>query len=186
MPTRERRTRSLRPMRRVDRAGGPDSEGWCVHAMFRRRRCHTPKVIAIKDFDKWVSIEPNTGCWMWMGQITNAGYGRVSIRHRYHPAHRVFYEAHVGPIPDGLQIDHLCRHRWCVNPAHMEPVTCSENLRRGESPVGRNARKVHCVRGHAFDESNTLKLKGGGRRCRACHRRRARQSYRRQQLEEHN
>lgn len=71
-----------------------------------------------------------TPCWIW--QLTKAqGYGKTKIRGKWHLAHRVFYEDHVAPIPEGLVIDHLCCQRDCVNPDHMEPVTIAENVRRG-------------------------------------------------------
>lgn len=74
--------------------------------------------------------EDENGCWIWWGKPDAGGYGRLSINHRDAYAHRASYEHHVGPIPDGLTIDHLCRNRKCINPAHLEPVTLSENSRR--------------------------------------------------------
>lgn len=85
-------------------------------------------------------------------------------------AHRVSYETFVGPIPAGLTLDHLCRNTLCINPAHLEPVTIKENVLRGDGPTARNARKTHCDRGHAFDETNTGPNANGGRSCRACKR----------------
>lgn len=82
-------------------------------------------------------------------------------------AHRFAYELHKGPIPKGLEIDHLCRNTLCVNPNHLEAVTHRENVRRGTSPTARNAMKSECKRGHPLDEKNTY-LDGTGRKCKKC------------------
>lgn len=99
------------------------------------------------------------------------GYVRVKVggsRLAVH-AHRLAYEAVKGPIPAGLQIDHLCRVRNCVNPDHLEAVTQQENVRRGR--VGENTRsKTHCPQGHPYDEANTYRNPAGSRNCRTCHR----------------
>jgi HNH endonuclease len=113
------------------------------------------------------------GCWPWLGYINGDGYGRVAWHRRSTQAHRVVYELLVGPIPEGLQIDHLCRVRHCVNPGHMEPVSQAENLRRGAGPwpaAAINRDKTHCPHGHAYDEVNTIRRSDGSRRCRICNR----------------
>jgi hypothetical protein len=120
--------------------------------------------------------EPNTGCWLWLGADNGRGYGRVCIDGRTMYAHRVTFERLRGPIPDGMQLDHLCRMRGCCNPAHLQPVTNAENTKRGSRPTQlaeenrrRGAAQTHCIRGHAFDDANTLaKSKNGRRQCRAC------------------
>jgi hypothetical protein len=129
-----------------------------------------------------VAAEPNSGCWLWVGAIANTGYGTYAVSGpppSYKTtvlAHRHIYLTLVGPIPDGLQLDHLCRTRCCVNPAHLEPVTQAENIRRGESPSGRHARVTHCPFGHAYEGKNIMvvRKKDGttNRRCAACHYRR--------------
>jgi hypothetical protein len=90
--------------------------------------------------------------WMWTGAKSGSGYGVLSMPTpsgwQPRPAHRIAYELLVGSIPDGLTIDHLCRVRLCVNPAHLEPVTMRENILRGESPTAKNARKTTCDQGH--------------------------------------
>lgn len=78
---------------------------------------------------KRYEVDPETGCWLWLGS-TMYGYGRCSHKGKSHQAHRVLYERHKGPIPEGLQIDHLCRNKRCVNPDHLEAVTSVENARR--------------------------------------------------------
>lgn len=107
------------------------------------------------------------GCWIWQLSTTSDGYGKATVQGRRLYAHRVSYEEHVGPIPEGLTIDHLCGVRACVNPAHLEPVPLAENIRRGQGWPGINARKTHCIRGHEFTPENTMPNQGG-RRCRAC------------------
>jgi hypothetical protein len=82
--------------------------------------------------------------------------------------HRVVYEALVKPIPVGLVLDHLCRVRHCVNPAHLEPVTQRENVLRGETAPAANKAKTHCVRGHPFSGQNLILRKSGVRECRTC------------------
>ena len=107
-----------------------------------------------------------SGCWQWVGTVSTNGYGQWGNRR----AHRAVYEMYKGPIPDGLQLDHLCRNRPCVNPDHLEPVTCRENILRGVGHTSQNARKTHCKRGHPLEGRNLRPdiTRLGGRGCRLC------------------
>ncbi|MFJ2909383.1 HNH endonuclease signature motif containing protein [Streptomyces sp. NPDC087228] len=109
-------------------------------------------------------------CWTWTAATNNRGYGGFKINGVAIGAHRWSYEQLLGPIPAGLELDHLCRTRACVNPSHTEPVTHRVNTLRSSGPTARAARATHCPRGHAYDEANTYNTPAGWRRCRACRR----------------
>lgn len=117
-----------------------------------------------------------TPCWIWQGYTEKTGYGRITVNKRRWRAHRWMYEQEVGPIPEGLTLDHLCGVRNCVNPDHLEPVTLVENSLRGGSPWARNRRKTHCLRGHEFTKENTF-WSEGSRGCRLCRAIRKRKYY---------
>ncbi|WP_280332887.1 HNH endonuclease signature motif containing protein [Nocardia wallacei] len=110
------------------------------------------------------------GCWIWQLYRNGQGYGWITVRDVNRPAHRVAYETFVGPIPDGLELDHLCRVRACVNPAHLEPVTHAENMRRGMAPGVVARRTGVCQRGHALTGYNVMQRSDGHVQCRECHR----------------
>lgn len=111
-----------------------------------------------------------TPCWLWIGAIKDQGYGNFKDSSgKTRTAHCVSYEQLVGPIPTGLELDHLCRVLNCVNPGHLEPVTKTENCLRGVSFAAINARKTHCNHGHEFNEANTYIGPNKDRACKACH-----------------
>lgn len=114
-------------------------------------------------------------CWVWTGAKNPRGYGNIGYQGKTYKAHRFVYERLVGPIPEGMTLDHLCFNSLCVNPEHLEPCTNAENNRRGTSLSAMRARQTHCVRGHEFTPDNTYIRPGrGGRRCKTCDRARAR------------
>ena len=108
-------------------------------------------------------------CWTWIASKSHDGYGRFRAPGRLNVmAHRWAYKQLVGPIPDGLTLDHLCRNRACVNPSHLEPVTNRVNVLRGVGLTAVNATTTHCPQGHPYDAQNTRRYRGG-RYCKACH-----------------
>lgn len=108
-------------------------------------------------------------CWTLPLKPASTGYHVISIRNRNNLAHRAFYEHLVERIPEGHQLDHLCRNRWCCHPNHVAPVTLKENLLRGDGVAGRNTRKQRCPKGHALSGSNLFVRKDKiGRGCKKC------------------
>ena len=119
-------------------------------------------------------VHVEDGCWEWLGSRTPTGYGTFKWQGRTSPAHRWMWRVLRGEIPSGLELDHLCRNRGCVNPEHLEPVTHDENVRRSLPFVSRgqshhNGGKTHCPNGHPLSGDNLyLDRKGKQRMCRAC------------------
>jgi hypothetical protein len=126
--------------------------------------------------DKAGPVWNGTNCWLWLGAKQRAGHGRLRSGEgrKLILAHVFAYREIVGPIPDELELDHLCRNPACVNPSHLEPVTHQENLRRGSGWAGVHARVTHCPQGHPYDEANTRYNHRGYRWCKACDRARPR------------
>lgn len=118
----------------------------------------------------WGRVNKGADCWLWTAAQNGNGYGRLRFNGKNKYAHRVSYEDLVGPIPHGLELDHLCRNRLCVNPAHLDPVTTRTNILRGNGYSGRKHRQTHCVNGHELDDTNTYHTPEGRRQCRTCRR----------------
>lgn len=120
--------------------------------------------------------EPMSGCWLWLASRSREGYARIAaatlMGRRWVPAMQLSYVLLVGAIPDGLELDHRCRVRACVNPAHLEPVTHAENMRRGHYAL-----LTACPLGHPLDGDNLYLNPDGSRECRTCRRRTRREHY---------
>ncbi len=132
-----------------------------------------------KRFENKYIPEPNSGCWLWLGELTPRGnYGLFFHQGKKRRAHTVSYEINVGPVPCGLEIDHKCRVHCCVNPNHLEPVTHMENCRRGMVGAYQRA-KTHCPQGHALSGDNVYidPKKPGMRACKACRKNASRAFY---------
>jgi len=178
------RGHALTPENTYVRASGKLECRECERIRTRARRGQGPPLSPISrdqpraDVEErfWEKVQVGPHCWLWLAGRDGNGYGKFSPEgRRLVGAHRFSYELLVGPIPDGLHIDHLCRVPLCVNPAHMEPVTCQVNVLRGIAPTARNARKTHCDHGHEFTPENTRRGESGRRICRECERRRKRE-----------
>lgn len=118
-------------------------------------------VVLSERFWSKVSKDEATDCWLWTGALNSDGYGHLSVDGCALLSHRLAYTALVEPIPNGLQIDHLCRVKACCNPAHLEAVTAAENMRRAKAHI------THCPKGHEYTPKNTI-MRGQQRTCRAC------------------
>ena len=127
--------------------------------------------------DKY-EVGDESACWPWKGFYNHKGYGRFQVNGHTISAHRAVYESLIGPVPEGLTLDHLCRNRACVNPQHLEPVTNKVNVLRGTGLCATNAKKMNCPRGHPYSGNNLIiktyhgnsktKRVGVERMCREC------------------
>lgn len=117
----------------------------------------------------WVKVDRSESCWMWTAATNAYGYGYFRTPAGTRVAHRIAYELLVGPIPDGLQLDHLCRSRRCVNPQHLDPVTQAENLRRGLQGALRQP-SAKCPKDHDYGDGTQKTATGRRRLCRTCRR----------------
>ena len=117
--------------------------------------------------------ETDSGCWEWTASCNSHGYGQIMIAKTSMGAHRASYTVAKGPIPEGMQIDHLCRNRKCINPEHLEAVTQQENMRRASEA------QTACRRaGHPYTPENTIITSSGHRKCRTCYNQHNRRYYR--------
>lgn len=121
----------------------------------------------------WTKVQKGQSCWEWLGSKTPNGYAQFHVRLRdgrwsSTVGHRIAYEWEHGLIPDGVVLDHLCRNRGCVNPAHLEAVDDRTNILRGTGFAARHARKTHCPAGHPYSEKHSYIDKRGMRHCRTC------------------
>jgi hypothetical protein len=136
---------------------------------------HTDSLLREIEDDNWIKyqaqahisnrvlIDSRSKCFNWTLTTDSSGYPCSHFKGRTIGAHRLSYAAFIGPIPEGLTLDHLCRNRRCVNPWHLEPVTMLENNRRGFY-----ASKTHCKHGHEYTPENTYRKPNGRRDCRIC------------------
>jgi hypothetical protein len=155
-----------------------DARGFCKRHYYQARNAGTlarTRKLAFTDADRFaLYVEVGSGCWQWLGTITEDGYGTFRSRGRLFMAHRWCYEFLRAPVPEGLVLDHLCRTPSCVRPDHLEPVTNRENILRGAQ--GWLIRGNHCRRGHDMTDPAHVYVRpdGNGRFCRTCNRDRGR------------
>lgn len=149
------------------------ARGLCRHHYSQRKYLgtlnETPLIarptVVDRFFDK---VTITDYCWEWTSVKNRFGHGRLWVNGRFESAHRVCHVLFIGPIPEGLVVDHLCGNPSCVNPGHLEAVTQRENLLRANTFQAANAAKTHCVSGHEFTPTNTLRDTEGNRVCRKC------------------
>jgi len=128
----------------------------------------------------WEHVEKTETCWIWRGYLQNGyGYFAAGETRKWTRASGYAYRLLVGPVPDGLVLDHLCKNPPCVNPAHLEPVTQQINVLRSEGRAAKNAGKTHCPAGHEYTPENTYISKQRTRGCVICRRQRSQEWNRR-------
>ncbi len=115
----------------------------------------------------WSRVKKSNNCWEWTATLDGRGYGKCYWKHKQLSSHIISYQLMVGDVPEGLELDHLCRNKKCVNPDHLEAVTHRENMLRGFAPSAIHARKTHCPQGHLYNGINLITY-GTNRKCRIC------------------
>ncbi len=154
----------------------PLSRGWCnKHYLARRNAGLLAALTPLQRF--WKQIDTSGECWIWTGKTRPDGYARIGVDRGHMPVHRFAYEAFVGPIPDDMHVDHLCRTRACARPDHLEVVTQAENNRRAVAVRKPTEPKAECPHGHPMSGENLAVNTVGKRSCRECARIRGRKNY---------
>ncbi len=166
----------------------PEPNGYCPKHAWQRKH-HGPMLLQFKDPAKqfWARVDKRgpRDCWLWKKGHNGQGYGFYTWEGRQQLTHRIAYTLTVGPIPDGMQLDHQChtpdctgatkcQHRRCCNPAHLKPVTNAENSSAERSRKAYGRKVTHCPRGHEYTPENTRETAKGYRNCRTCERERTR------------
>lgn len=163
--------------------GVAHTRGWCQKHYTRWKRHKDPQAarqIHGDDLQRLLSkVDKTDGCWFWRGSTGPTGYGEFRYEGQSRPAHVVSYILLVGPVPTGMELDHLCRVRSCIRPDHLEPVDHHANLLRGDTIAAQNAAKTHCPHGHEYTAANTYVSPKGSRHCRSCRARQRQEHFQR-------
>lgn len=166
------RSRKRRGICTIENCERPEkARGWCQIHYTRWRKHgdahHVERIYGDDETRFWMKVDKSGSCWMWTRALNHDGYGWFGVGRTAVLAHRWAYEHLVGPIPNGLELDHLCRVRSCVNPSHLEAVVHRENVIRGEA--GQHfGNRTHCPQGHPYSGDNLYVDYQGHRLCRVC------------------
>jgi len=170
------------------------ARGWCYRHYDRWRKHGDPmktltptRVVGTPEERFWAKVDASGDCWEWTASKHKDGYGlfRPHSNETMTRAHQFAWTTLVGPVPEGLELDHLCRNPACVNPDHLEPVTHRENMRRTSATtvwVKKAAReRTHCPQNHEYSGDNVI-MDGGYRKCRTCVNKRQNEYYQRRKM----